>query len=72
MVTQVLKAPTTAPSVLTYLLDGQSLMLITKHAFMLVFKFQEQMQKLCQVNGSIRLVHALVLKLVIKFGFLDI
>jgi hypothetical protein len=36
------------------------------------FKFLEQTLRLCQVNGSIKLVPVLVLKLEINFGFLDI
>jgi len=72
MVIPVLKVPTIAPLVQTYHLVVQLLIHTIKLVYMLVSKFLAQTLRLCQVNGSIKLVLATVLTLEINFGFHDI
>ena len=72
MVIPVLKVPTIAPLVQTYHLVVHLLIHTIKLVYMLVSKFLAQTLRLCQVNGSIKLVLATVLTLEINFGFLDI
>lgn len=72
MVIPVLKVPIIAPLVQTYHLVVQLLIHTIKLVYMLVSKFLVQTLRLCQANGSIKLVLATVLTLEINFGFHDI
>jgi len=69
---QELKDLSIALLVVTFASEEQSLMLILKHAFILELTFQEQMLKLCQVNGNSKLDHVLELNLEITCGLPDI